>query len=120
MRVAVVSDIHGNLHALEAVLDAVGREEPDELWCLGDVVGYGPRPNECCRLVRERADLCLAGNHDLAVLGAVDIEDFSGDAAEAALWTRGRLAEDARAFLASLPSSPEAHHVALLHASARD
>ena len=56
MRVAVVSDIHGNLHALEAVLEAVDHDEPDELWCLGDVVGYGPRPNECCRLVRDRVE----------------------------------------------------------------
>ncbi|MEP6978477.1 MAG: metallophosphoesterase, partial [Thermoleophilia bacterium] len=60
MRVAVVSDIHGNLHALEAVLSAVDALKPDELWCLGDLVGYGPRPNECCQAIRERASVCLA------------------------------------------------------------
>ena len=61
MRVAVVSDIHSNLHALEAVLAAIEAEAPDELWCLGDLVGYGPRPNECCALIAERADVCLGG-----------------------------------------------------------
>ena len=84
MRVAVVSDIHSNLHALEAVLAAVEAEAPDELWCLGDLVGYGPRPNECCALIEERADVCLAGNHDLAVIGTIDLEEFHGDAALAA------------------------------------
>ena len=81
MRVAVVSDIHSNFHALEAVLEAIDSEAPDELWCLGDVVGYGPRPNECCALVAERADICLAGNHDLAIVGTIDLDEFHGDAA---------------------------------------
>ncbi|MDX6479624.1 MAG: hypothetical protein QOG85_134, partial [Gaiellaceae bacterium] len=76
MRVAVVSDIHSNLRALEAVLEAIDADAPDELWCLGDVVGYGPRPNECCALVEERANVCLAGNHDLAIVGAIDLEEF--------------------------------------------
>ena len=71
MRVAVVSDIHANLAALEAVLAAVDTSAPDEIWCLGDLVGYGARPNECCALVRERATVCLAGNHDLAVRGTI-------------------------------------------------
>ena len=92
MPVAVVSDIHSNLHALEAVLEALDADAPDELWCLGDVVGYGPRPNECCAIVEQRADVCLAGNHDLGVLGTVDLSDFSPDAANAAYWTRDALA----------------------------
>src|SRR6059058_3837983 len=75
-RVAVISDVHANWHALEAVLEAVDAERPDELWCLGDLVGYGPRPNPCCAAVAERADLCLAGNHDLGVLGELDLLDF--------------------------------------------
>ena len=66
-RIAVISDIHANLHALEAVLAAIDVDGVDELWCLGDIVGYGPRPNECIALVRERAAVCLAGNHDLVV-----------------------------------------------------
>ena len=102
MHVAVVSDIHANLHALEAVLADVDREAPDAIWCLGDVVGYGPKPAECCRLVEEVAVVCLAGNHDLGVLGDVDIADFSPDAATAAVWTRSELDEQTRAFLASL------------------
>ena len=70
MRVAAISDIHANLPALEAVLAAIDESEVDELWCLGDVVGYGADPEACTELVRERCDVCLVGNHDLAVLGA--------------------------------------------------
>jgi predicted phosphodiesterase len=120
MRVAVVSDIHSNLHALEAVLTAIEAEEPDELWCLGDLVGYGPRPNECCAAIAERVDACLAGNHDLVVLGTLDMADFAGEAAAAAEWTRGVLDEDARAFLAPLEPQAKRHGAALYHGSARD
>jgi predicted phosphodiesterase len=96
MRVAVISDIHGNMHALDAVLAEIERERPDELWCLGDLVGYGPRPNECCEAVRVRADLSLVGNHDLLALGKTVLEDdFNPDAADAARWTRGVLDEQA-------------------------
>ena len=120
MRVAVVSDIHGNLHALEAVLSAVDALEPDELWCLGDIVGYGPRPNECCRIVRERASVCLVGNHDLGVLGTIDLAEFSGEAATAAYWTRSILDDDARSFLSGLRPSAEAQGLELYHASPLD
>jgi diadenosine tetraphosphatase ApaH/serine/threonine PP2A family protein phosphatase len=122
MRVAVISDIHGNLHALEAVLQAVGRERPDELWCLGDLVGYGARPNECCAAVRERADLCLVGNHDLVALGGnnVDLGEFNPEAAAAARWTRSALNEESRAFLESLEPAAEREGVELFHASPRD
>src|SRR5262245_42544845 len=109
MRVAVISDIHGNLHALEAVLQAVEREQPDEGWCLGDLVGYGARPNECCAVVGARAELCLVGNHDLVALGSdnVDLSEFNNDAAAAARWTRLALREESRDFLASLEPSAE-------------
>jgi predicted phosphodiesterase len=120
MRVAVVSDIHSNLHALEAVLAAVEAESPDELWCLGDLVGYGPRPNECCAAIAERADVCLAGNHDLAVQGTLDLEEFGGEAAVAARWTRGVLEPEAKALLDRLEPRGSAHGVALYHGSARD
>ena len=120
MRVAVVSDIHSNLHALEAVLAAIDADAPDELWCLGDLVGYGPRPNECCALVEERADVCLAGNHDLAVIGTIDLEEFHGDAALAARANREALTPESNAFLAGLEPSGTAHGVALYHGSARD
>jgi diadenosine tetraphosphatase ApaH/serine/threonine PP2A family protein phosphatase len=120
MRVAVVSDIHGNYHALEAVLAEVSGEAPDELWCLGDVVGYGPAPNACCALVRDRADLCLAGNHDLAVVGTLPLADFNGDAATAARWTQGKLGAESRAFLASLSAKAERPGVGLFHGSPLD
>jgi len=120
MRVAVVSDIHGNLHALEAVLDAIDADAPDELWCLGDLVGYGPRPNECCALASARASTCLAGNHDLAVRGTIDLAEFSGDAGEAAAWTRTVLTDESQRFLDGLEPQGKAAGVALFHGSARD
>jgi predicted phosphodiesterase len=120
MLAAVVSDIHSNLHALEAVLDAIEADSPDAIWCLGDVVGYGPRPDECCGIVEERAARCLAGNHDLGVRGDVDLDDFSPDAAAAALWTRGVLGARAEAFLAPLVPWGEEVGVQLFHASPRD
>jgi predicted phosphodiesterase len=122
MRVAVVSDIHGNLHALDAVLAALEEERPDAVWCLGDLVGYGPRPNECCTLVAGRADVCLVGNHDLGVLGEISMEEFSHEAAASAHWTQEVLADDARAYLAGLTPGielPEAG-AELYHASPRD
>ena len=117
MRVAVLSDIHGNLHALEAVLDEAS---VDEVWCLGDVVGYGARPNECCEVVRARAAVCLAGNHDLVVVGTLGLDEFSHDAADAAGWSREHLTEQNRAWLAGLPSLVERDGTLLAHASPRD
>ena len=108
MRVAVFSDVHGNLHALEAVLAAIDGDAPDEVWCLGDLVGYGPKPNECCLLVEARASVCLAGNHDLGVLGTIDLAEFSGEAGAAATWTRGVLSDESRAFLDPLEPLGEA------------
>ncbi len=119
-RVAVISDVHGNRHALDAVLEAVAAEQPDELWCLGDLVGYGPQPNQCCSAVAARADLCLAGNHDLVVLGSLSIHDFAGDAAAAARWTQGVLEPGARDFLAGLEPSARRDGIDLFHGSARD
>jgi len=120
MRVAVISDIHANLHALEAVVEAIEAESPDAIWCLGDLVGYGPLPNDCCAWAAERTQICLAGNHDLGALDELDLGDFSPDAAEAAHWTRNELTADHRAFLESLDSSAESEGVAMFHASPRD
>ena len=122
MRVAVISDIHGNAHALEAVLDELAVEAPDEVWCLGDVVGYGPRPNRCCALVSERAEPCLSGNHDLAVLGRISLRQFAGDAAASARWTQEVLTDASRSFLEGLSSraTVEGADVELYHASPRD
>ncbi len=120
MRVAVISDIHANLHAFEAVLADIDGEPPDAIWCLGDLVGYGPRPNPCCLLAENRADVCLVGNHDLVVIDELDIAEFSPDAAAAAIWTKGVLDDRSRAFLESLEPSAETDGVELFHASARD
>ena len=119
-RVAVISDIHANWHALEAVLAAVDAEQPDELWCLGDLVGYGPRPNPCCEAVQERAAICLAGNHDLGVLGQLDLEEFAPDAVASAVWTRDVLKGDTRAYLESLSPQGRREGAELFHASPRD
>ncbi len=94
MRVAVISDIHGNAQALQEVLAAIEAEAPDAVWCLGDTVGYGPRPNECCSLLQEAADVCLVGNHDLLALGKeVRESEFNVDANTAIRWTREVLDE---------------------------
>ena len=120
MRACVISDVHGNVHALDAVLDAVADEAPDELWCLGDLTGYGPSPNACCREVEERADLCLVGNHDLGVLGRLDLDDFSPDAAASARWTASVLEPEHRAYLERLEPRDARDGIGLYHASPRD
>jgi diadenosine tetraphosphatase ApaH/serine/threonine PP2A family protein phosphatase len=120
LRVAVVSDVHANLHALEAVLVEVDKGGFDELWCLGDIVGYGPKPNECVALVEERTAICLAGNHDLVVLGRISLATFGGEAGAAAAWTREVLAPPARAFLATLEPSAVTTGAELFHGSPRD
>jgi predicted phosphodiesterase len=121
MRVAVVSDIHGNLAALEATLAAVDEHTVDELWCLGDVVGYGPRPNECCAVVESRAAVSLVGNHDeLALRGAAFEHEFNPDAAAAGRWTHSVLDSRARAFLEGLAPQAELDGAQLFHGSPRD
>lgn len=122
MRIAVISDVHANLYALEAVLGEIDRDPRDEIWCLGDTVGYGPHPNECCELVRERCSRALVGNHDLVVIGSSDVgvEEFNEEAAHAALWTRARLSSEARAFLSSLEPRAEPDGFELFHGSPRD
>ena len=91
-----------------------------EIWCLGDLVGYGPDPNACCALVAERTTLSLIGNHDLAVLGHLDIDDFSPDAAASARWTQGQLAQESCDFLESLESTASRGEIGLFHGSPRD
>jgi diadenosine tetraphosphatase ApaH/serine/threonine PP2A family protein phosphatase len=120
MRLALLSDIHANLPALEAVLAEVADTGVEQSWCLGDVVGYGAQPDECATLVRERCDVCLVGNHDLAALDALDISTFSPAAAAAVRWTRERMTPATRDFLAGLDPADESREVALYHASPRD
>jgi predicted phosphodiesterase len=120
MRVAVISDVHANYHALEAVLNEIDATRVDAVWCLGDTVGYGPRPNECCDVVKDRADHCLVGNHDLVVLGELTVAEFNEEAATAAIWTAEVLTPESRGFLASLKPLGHVEGVDLFHASARD
>jgi predicted phosphodiesterase len=120
MRLAILSDIHANLPALEAVLGDVEDANVGQLWCLGDVVGYGAQPDECATLVAERCELCLVGNHDLAVLGELDISSFSPAAAAAVRWTQQTAEPGTLDFLRGLDASDESHDVALYHASPRD
>jgi predicted phosphodiesterase len=120
MKVAVVSDIHGNRHAFEAVLEAVAASDADELWCLGDIVGYGAEPDACVELARTHAAICLAGNHDLGVRGDLPLEQFSRGAALAAEWTRQTISEDAMAYLQGLEPSNTDEQIGLYHASPRD
>ena len=120
MRVAVLSDIHANRQALDTVLAAVDAAAVDEVWCLGDMVGYGADPDACTALARERASLCLVGNHDLALLGALDISTFSEAASAAVEWTRENVSEETLDFLGSLEPAASRAGVALAHASPRD
>jgi predicted phosphodiesterase len=117
---AIVSDIHANLPALEAVLADAQRVGVDQLWCLGDVVGYGAHPDECTSLIAERCALCLVGNHDLAVLGELDDSAFSPAAAAAVRWTRETARPETIEFLRGLEPADESREVALYHASPRD
>lgn len=120
MRIAVVSDIHGNRQAFEAVLDAIEESDCEELWCLGDLVGYGADPDACVTLARDHAAICLAGNHDLGVIGTLPLEEFSRGAALAATWTRETITAETRAFLERLEPSKLDEPVGLYHASPRD
>lgn len=120
MRVAVISDVHSNLPALEAVLAAAEGAGVEEIWCLGDLVGYGADPDACTALIAERCDVCLAGNHDLAVIGAIEIDSFSGNAAAAVRWTRERIGADTAAHLAGLEPSGRRGGFGLFHGSPRD
>jgi len=120
MRLAILSDIHANLPALEAVLADVEDAGVGELWCLGDVVGYGAQPDECTSLVAERCRVCLVGNHDLAVLGELDISSFSPAAAAAVRWTQQEAKPETLDFLRGLEPADEGRDVALYHASPRD
>ena len=120
MRVAIATDIHGNRHAFEAVIDAAERDGAEELWCLGDLVGYGGDPDASVELARRHCTVCLAGNHDLAVVDVLSLDEFSRGAALAATWTRDVIAPETREFLLSLKPEGSAQGVGLFHASPRD
>jgi diadenosine tetraphosphatase ApaH/serine/threonine PP2A family protein phosphatase len=114
---AIVSDIHGNLEALEAVLADIARHEPASMVCLGDFVGYGASPNECIDRLRPMIEHAVVGNHDLAAIGKLRLTYFNSNAAAAALWTETTLTPDNRAYLAALPYSVRWRDTLLVHAS---
>lgn len=118
MRILIISDIHANLTAFEAVMaDAEGQW--DTIWCLGDLVGYGPDPNECVELLCQFDHISLSGNHDWAVLGKIDINSFNDNARAAVKWTQNALKESNRDYLESLPTMMVEPPFTLAHASPR-
>jgi predicted phosphodiesterase len=121
MRVLVLSDIHANLAALEAVLDDAQQYEYRAIWCLGDIVGYGPEPNECITRIRLLEALCVAGNHDWAVLGRMDVADFNPEARRAVEWTQSRISPENLAWLGENASEPVTRgDMTITHGSPRD
>ena len=120
MRILVISDLHANFTALEAVLEDAG--PADEVWCLGDIVGYGPDPNICVEVIREQPMLtCLLGNHDVAAVGKMSFSSFNGDARRSLEWQERVLFPTHVDFLRSLPENPKVRKgVTLVHGSPRD
>jgi predicted phosphodiesterase len=118
MRLAVLSDIHANLAALNAVRDDL--PEVDETWVLGDIVGYGPQPNEVIRVLQEMAARSVMGNHDGAAIGTVDVDWFNPDAARAIDWTAEVVDENSRAYIAALPEIRREGELTAVHGSPRD
>ncbi len=121
MRSAILSDIHANLIAFRAVLDAVEQLNVQRIFCLGDIVGYNPWPNECVQVIRERSIPCVMGNHDRVAAGLEEPDDFNALAREAILWTRGILTQAHSSFLAKLPDRRAIDSSTILvHGSPRD
>jgi predicted phosphodiesterase len=121
MRIAVLADIHSNLAALKAVLEDIKeRGGADEVWCLGDIVGYGPEPGECIKLLQEQKPVCIAGNHDLGAIGKLDLAYFNPAAAEACQWTARKLDPIASRYLEDLPKTIQKNDFLLVHGSPAD
>ncbi len=121
MRYAIIADIHANLAAFTAVLiDIEHRGEAEEIWCLGDVVGYGPDPRQCIELLRQTNHVCVAGNHDWAATGKIDTSEFNPDAAAACRWTAEQLASEDKLYLRQLPKVIQKDDFTLVHGSPRD
>jgi diadenosine tetraphosphatase ApaH/serine/threonine PP2A family protein phosphatase len=119
LRYAIISDIHANLEAFEAILEDA--QDIDGIWCMGDVVGYGPNPNECINLLRSYSHLCVAGNHDLAAVGQVSTDTFNEDAKAAIRWTAAQLTPETMEYLQYLPLIGKGHpRFSIVHGSPRD
>ena len=118
MRICLLSDVHSNLPALDAVLAAAG--DVDAVWHLGDVVGYGPEPDAVVARLRERGAVGVRGNHDAAACGGPEIDWFNPDARRAMEWTRTAISEETRAWLAALPDRRQLEGCDLVHGSPRE
>src|SRR5205823_2951556 len=120
MRIAIVSDVHSNLEALDAVLrHAEASGGVDEVWCVGDIVGYGPEPGGVIAALRDRAAVAVAGNHDRAACGLLSLEDFNPYAAAAVRWTSEHVSRDDIEYLSSLPLTRTSGDFTLVHGSLR-
>lgn len=115
MRYGIFSDVHGNVEALEMIEAALRNEKLDECFCLGDIVGYGANPSECIAKVKKIASVIIAGNHDWAVAGKFDIENFTQDAKDAILWTHRTLSIEEKRFLFNLPLIYKENNFTLVH-----
>jgi predicted phosphodiesterase len=120
MHYAIIADIHSNLAAFQAVLDDIKTQEIDKIWCLGDIVGYGPDPHEWIELLRAIDNICVAGNHDRAAIGQLEITSFNPHAAEAVKWTAEKLSIGDITYLKNLPESIEDGDFLLVHGSPRE
>ena len=121
MRCAIIGDIHANLAAFLAVLEDMQRQrEVERIWCLGDVVGYGPDPHECIELLRQTDHLCVAGNHDWASTGKISTAEFNPDAAAACQWTAKHLSAADVVYLDKLPQVIVEDDFTLVHGSPRE
>lgn len=119
MRYLIVSDIHANIHAFDAVLNQAAGQF-DKIWCLGDIVGYGPHPNECIERLQEFDYVCVAGNHDWAALDRLDLNDFNTDAQASTLWTQSQLTANSKEFLERLPEKHVEDGITFVHGSPRE
>jgi len=121
MRYAIIADIHSNLVAFQAVLDDIEQQGgADQLWCLGDIVGYGPDPGPCIDLLQQYSHICVAGNHDLAAIGKISAADFNPEAAAACHWTTRQMKKTHIRYLEGLPQVIPRQDFTLVHGSPRE
>jgi len=121
MLYAIIADIHANLAAFSAVLEDIkSRGEIEEIWCLGDVVGYGPDPHECIELLKQHKHVCIAGNHDMGATGKIDTHFFNPNAAAVCEWTSQQLSREDIKYLENLPTTLETGDFTLVHGSPRE
>ena len=121
MRYAIIGDIHANLAAFTAILEDIERQGGvKKIWCLGDIVGYGPDPHQCIELLRQNKHTCVAGNHDWAAIGKVDPVNMNPDAVIACRWTAEQLNQEDKDYLAALPLTVDEGEFTLVHGSPRD